>query len=232
MKERLERESISSEAGADLKFDSIQHQEGVRRGSAITESLFNQTISRNHKHSDLPNPQLHKRIKLPVETSSKLHAAIINHRTIQGSLNSAQNQRRKSTGPSPFEMLKRIEKIKNNIEEPSLTTASGHRRGKGRAVTFEGQSLQQNVVSKPLIEPKRFSHIPDIQSHPNASDTTFDNSIFDNRSFLISRDEGTLSKNIQSSKLSGKYHKRVCLPQSCRSKNTRMVLHKFYQTLQ
>ena len=82
MKERLERESISSEAGADLKFDSIQHHDGMRRGSVITESLWNRTTSRNQKYQDLPKPKPHKRIILPVETSSKLHAAIINQMTI------------------------------------------------------------------------------------------------------------------------------------------------------
>ena len=78
-----------------------------------------------------------KRIKLPVEATSRVHAAMISKRTIKGGLNSDVNQKRRSLCSSPADMLKRIEQIKNTIEDPLTSTASGFTRARTRDLRFE-----------------------------------------------------------------------------------------------
>ena len=222
------RDSISSRAGADLQFDSVDKHVDTLRASMVTESFGNRNTSRMRQYQE-NGPKTLKRIKLPVETTSKVHAAMISKRTIKGGLNSDVNQKRRSLCSSPVEMLKRIEQIKNTIEDPLTSTTSGFTRARTINLRFEKETLTNQPLSKSFIEAKRFSHIPNIQTNQNESRTTFGNSIWGGRSYILSRDEGPFSTKTK--KLSDQHNGHDFLPQTSKSKNQRAGLLKFYQTL-
>ena len=130
-------------------------------------------------------------------------------------------------------MLEKIEAIKCQVEDkPTTVTAASN--PPSSQMRKRSMFEPEKCASIGFFEAKRFSHLMSTQPFDDQN-TMMTKSTFgynankwENQSNLLCEENGPFSPHTHISRMRDQFHRKDCMPRSCKARHARLQTYKFY----